>query len=201
MKESFTKFNLYKDPIVLFAKWFKEAQQKEINDPNAMNLATISKNLKPTSRIVLLKSFDKEGFVFFSNSESKKGVSILRNKNVALNFYWKSLHKQVRIEGKASRISNKESDAYYFTRPNESKIGAWASQQSRKLDNRKILVDAVKKYKSRFKNVEIKRPHYWIGYRVKPNLIEFWKEMPFRLHDRLEFKRVSGKWSKSRLYP
>ena len=136
MTEKIDIINTEKDPIILFRKWFEEAKQKEINDPNAMNLSTISESLMPSSRIVLLKSFDKNGFVFYTNVESKKGNSINLNPQVSLNFHWKSLLKQIRIEGIAKLLTNKEADKYFDSRPEESKIGAWASDQSSELKNR-----------------------------------------------------------------
>ena len=144
MSETNKLIKIIKDPIELFAKWFELAKRKEINDYNAMNLATISQNLKPTSRIVLLKFFDNKGFVFYTNSRSKKGKSIIYNPNVALNFHWKSLLRQVRIEGIVKKISKKESDSYFYSRPYESKIGAWTSNQSSLLKSRKLLKDRFK---------------------------------------------------------
>ena len=189
------------DPIKLFSKWLKEAEHKEINDPNAMNLATISKGLIPSSRMVLLKFFDESGFVFFTNIESKKGKSILFNQNVALTFHWKSLLRQVRIEGKAKIVSKIEADNYFNSRPIGSKISAWASNQSMHLKDRKEIIKNVNKYEKKFKNNFIPRPSYWSGYRVKPLLIEFWQDMPFRLHDRLEYKRRGQSWKINRLNP
>ena len=189
------------DPIKLFSKWLKEAEHKEINDPNAMNLATISKGLIPSSRMVLLKFFDESGFVFFTNIESKKGKSILFNQNVALTFHWKSLLRQVRIEGKAKIVSKIEADNYFNSRPIGSKISAWASNQSMHLKDRKEIIKNVNKYEKKFKNNFIPRPSYWSGYRVKPLLIEFWQDMPFRLHDRLEYKRRGHSWKINRLNP
>ena len=189
------------DPIKLFSKWLKEAELKEINDPNAMNLATVSKGSTPSSRMVLLKFFDKKGFVFFTNTESKKGKSILVNPNVALTFHWKSLLRQVRIEGKAKLVSNFEADDYFNSRPNGSKISAWASNQSRYLKNRKEIIKNADKFKKKFRNSIIPRPNYWSGYRVKPIIIEFWQDMPFRLHDRLEYRKKAGSWMVNRLNP
>ena len=193
--------NIRENPIILFNKWFKLAEQNEINDPNAMNLATISKGLTPSSRMVLLKFFDERGFVFFTNTKSKKGKSILFNQNVALNFHWKSLLRQVRIEGKAKLVSNIEADNYFNSRPNGSKISAWASNQSRYLKDRNEIIKNADKFKKKFKNNFIPRPDYWSGYRVKPLLIEFWQDMPFRLHDRLEYKRRGNFWKINRLNP
>jgi len=200
----FEKKNLikdYKDPISLFSAWFEEAKQKEINDPDAMSLSTISQKLLPSSRIVLLKSFDNGNFVFYTNTNSKKGISIQANPQVALNFHWKSLFRQIRIEGVASKVSDEEADAYFNSRPKESRIGAWASNQSEELKNREEFSKSVDKYNQKFTDDLVPRPTYWTGFRVKPNLIEFWQEMPFRLHDRVEYKKLKNDWLKRRLYP
>ncbi len=193
--------NSNQKPIDLFRDWFEEAKKSEINDPNAMNLATISLDGKPNSRIVLLKSYNDEGFVFYTNSNSKKGKALSTNTNVAINFHWKSLNKQIRIEGTVSMISESESDKYYNSRPHGSKIGAWASLQSEELNDRSILIKRVEDYKKKFQNSEIQRPSHWNGYIVQPNLIEFWQEMPFRLHDRVEFKKENENWKARKLYP
>jgi len=201
MTEKIDIINTEKDPIILFRKWFEEAKQKEINDPNAMNLSTVSKSLWPSSRIVLLKSFDRNGFVFYTNTESKKGISININPQVSLNFHWKGLLKQIRIEGIAKLLTNKEADKYFDSRPEESKIGAWASDQSSELKNREELINKVKKYTEKYKEKNIPRPNYWTGFRVEPLLIEFWQDMPFRLHDRVEYKKNKNSWIIKRLYP
>ena len=189
------------NPLSLFAEWFEDAKKSEINDPNAMNLATISANGKPNSRIVLLKSYDEQGFVFYTNSNSKKGKSIKINPNVALNFHWKSLQKQIRIEGTVSLIRSAEADEYYNSRALGSRIGAWASIQSEELDNRSSLLNRVKEYEKEFENKKITRPAHWNGYLVNPSLIEFWQDMPFRLHDRVEFRKKEGRWVSRKLYP
>ena len=193
--------NLNRDPFDLFNKWFSLAKKKEINDPNAMNLSTVSDNLQPTSRLVLLKSFNKKGFVFNTNLNSKKANDISNNSQVSLNFYWKSLRKQVRIDGKAIKLNKAESDVYFKSRPKDSKIGAWASNQSSNLKNREELITKVKIYEKKFKNKKIPRPSYWSGYRVVPHLFEFWQDMPFRLHDRLEFNKIGNLWKAKKLYP
>ena len=201
MTEKINLINAKKDPIILFSEWFEEAKQKEINDPNAMNLSTISESLMPSSRIVLLKSFDKNGFVFYTNVESKKGNSITFNPQVSLNFHWKSLFRQIRIEGIAKLVTNKEADEYFDSRPEESKIGAWASDQSSELKTRDELIDKTKKYTEKYKEKIIPRPLHWTGFRVEPLLIEFWQDMPFRLHDRVEYKKNNHSWLIKRLYP
>lgn len=192
---------LNSNPISLFDKWFDLAKKNEVNDPNAMGLTTISNDGKPSLRIVLLKSFSEKGFVFYTNSESKKGVAISYNKFVALNFYWKSIKKQIRIEGTASLISDKESDNYFRSRPTLSKISAWASSQSSTLSNRSELIDKTEKLKIKYINKNIPRPPYWNGYLVEPESIEFWQEMAYRLHDRVEYKRNSNGWLSKKLYP
>jgi pyridoxamine 5'-phosphate oxidase len=193
--------NSNKKPIELFEEWFDEAKKSEFNDPNAMNLATISSDGKPNSRIVLLKSYDDNGFVFYTNSKSKKGKAIKNNSSVALNFHWKTLQRQIRVEGDVSQISNSEADEYYNSRPLGSKIGAWASLQSEELDDRSTLIKRVEEFKKKFSNNDVPRPSYWNGYLVKPNLIEFWQEMSFRLHDRVEFKKEKENWVSRKLYP
>ena len=201
MTENIDLLNLDTDPFKLFTQWFTEASKKEINDPNAMNISTISDDLKPSSRMVLMKSFNNKGFVFYTNINSKKGKSINNNTNVSLNFHWKSLLRQVRIEGSAIKVSDREADEYYNTRPQESRIGAWASNQSEKLDERKKLEDNMEFYRKKFHNKIINRPTHWTGFRVEPSLIEFWQDMPFRLHDRLEFTMVNNEWISRKLYP
>ena len=189
------------DPLVLFKKWFENAKKKELNDPNAMNLSTISANSKPSSRMVLLKDYNKKGFVFYSNKTSRKGMSLIRNPFVALNFHWKSIYRQIRIEGEVNEVSNKEADDYFDSRHEESKIGAWASNQSSELKDRKNLDDSIKYYKKKFEYRKIVRPSYWTGYRVDPNIIEFWQDMPYRLHDRLEYEKIGSKWVSKKLFP
>ena len=190
-----------KKPLDLFKEWFEQAKKSEINDPNAMNLATVSSEGKPNSRIVLLKSYSEIGFIFFTNSNSKKGKAIANNSNVALNFHWKTLQKQIRIEGTVSIISKNETDEYFNSRPIGSRIGAWASIQSEELSNRNKLIKRIKEYEKKFQNQNVPRPSHWNGYLVEPNLIEFWQEMPFRLHDRVEFIKESKKWISRKLYP
>ena len=192
---------LNKDPIKLFAKWYSLAKKTEINDPNAMNLATVSKNNKPSSRIVLLKHFSTKGFEFYTNSLSKKGKSIDNNNNVALNFYWKSINKQIRIEGKVFKLQKYISDEYFESRPTESKIGAWVSSQSKILKNRSDLIKKFNEKNKKFLNKVINRPVYWSGYIVVPQLIEFWNQKPHRLHDRVEYRKKRIGWDSKNLYP
>ena len=192
---------LNEDPIDLFAKWYEEAKKTEVNDPNAMNLATISKDNKPSSRIVLLKSFSVNGFVFYTNTLSKKGNSLENNKYAALNFHWKSLLKQIRIEGEVTKVNAKEADEYFNSRPIDSRIGAWASSQSDYLKNRSGLLKKVEIIREKFTNKSIVRPPHWTGYLVIPNLIEFWQNMPHRLHDRVEYRKTESGWESRNLYP
>ena len=193
--------SLNKDPIDLFAKWYEEAKTNEVNDPNAMNLATISKDNKPSSRIVLLKYFSVNGFVFYTNTLSKKGNSLENNKYAALNFHWKSLLKQIRIEGEVTKVNKKEADEYFNSRPIDSRIGAWASSQSDYLKNRSELLKKVEIIKEKFTNKSIVRPPHWTGYLVIPSLIEFWQNMPHRLHDRVEYRKTESGWESRNLYP
>ena len=201
MKEKKLIINSSNNPFSLFKEWFDEAQKNEINDANAMNLSTISKSNFPSSRMVLLKDFDDRGFVFYTNIKSKKGNDIINNPNVSLNFHWKSITKQVRIEGKAISVSDKEADEYFNSRPKESRIGAWSSNQSSKMNNREDLIEKYTFYKEKFKEGSIPRPDYWSGFRIVPRLIEFWQDMPFRLHDRLEFIKINNKWETKKLFP
>ena len=193
--------SLNEDPIDLFAKWYEEAKKTEVNDPNAMNLATISKDNKPSSRIVLLKSFSVKGFIFYTNTLSKKGNSLENNKYAALNFHWKSLLKQICIEGEVSKVNDNEADEYFNSRPIDSRIGAWASSQSDYLKNRSELLKKVKIIKEKFANKSIIRPPHWTGYLVIPSLIEFWQHMPHRLHDRVEYIKKETGWQVRNLYP
>jgi pyridoxamine 5'-phosphate oxidase len=191
------------DPFGLFGDWLKDAEKSEPNDPNAMALATADEEGLPNVRMVLLKGFDDRGFVFYTNFESQKGQEILGTMKAALCFHWKSLRRQVRVRGIVEEVSKEEADAYFASRPRDSRIGAWASQQSRPLENRFALETAVAMNTARYAIGEVPRPSYWSGFRIKPLTIEFWHDRPFRLHDRVVFRRAdaSGDWSKTRLYP
>ncbi|HBR70039.1 MAG TPA: pyridoxamine 5'-phosphate oxidase [Rhodospirillaceae bacterium] len=194
---------LPQDPLKLFQDWLNEAENSEINDPNAMCLATADSSGKPSARMVLLKGCDEKGFVFFTNSESHKGRDLSENPEAAFCFYWKSTRKQVRVEGKIEQVSEKEADDYFASRPRGSKIGAWASAQSRPLESREHLENAVKALEEKYKDQnDIPRPAYWNGYRLVPERIEFWIADIDRLHHRFEYWRENnGKWLAGWLYP
>ena len=190
-----------KDPFAFFQDWFAKAQASEPNDPNAMNLATVDAEGRPSSRMVLLKDFDEHGFVFYTNLESRKGRELAGNSNVALNFHWKSLRRQVRVEGVAEPVSDEEADAYYQSRPRGSRIGAWASVQSRPMEGMFILERRVAEFTAKYGVGEVPRPPHWSGFRVVPNVIEFWADGKFRLHERIVYQRTDGGWTTERLFP
>ena len=189
-----------KNPFVLFKKWYDLACKTEINDPTAMTLSTVLNN-QPSSRVVLLKSHDENGFVFYTNSNSKKGKSIRENNNIALNFHWKTQNRQIRIEGQADMVSAEVADSYFNSRLRGSQIGAWSSNQSDELATRNELIDNIKVFEKKYKDQNIPRPPYWNGYLVKPQLIEFWQEMPFRVHDRIVYTYADDYWKMNKLYP
>lgn len=190
------------DPFAQFQAWFAEAETAEINDPNAMSVATVGADGRPSVRILLLKGLDDRGFTFFTNTQSRKGDQLDATRFAALTFHWKSLRRQVRIEGPVERVTDAEADAYFASRPRGSRIGAWASQQSRPLDSRATLEQAVADAEARFGGGEVPRPPHWTGFRVVPDRIEFWQDREYRLHDRILFTRDGeGEWSKGRLYP
>ena len=191
------------EPFKLFAEWLGEAESSEPNDPNAVALATVDEDGLPNVRMVLLKGFDDNGFVFYTNFESQKGREILGQKKAAMCFHWKSLRRQVRLRGPVEIVTDAEADAYFKTRARGSRIGAWASKQSRPLESRFALEKAVAEYTARYAIGEIPRPAHWSGFRIRPTSIEFWKDQNFRLHDRIEFRRAlaEGAWEKVRMYP
>jgi pyridoxamine 5'-phosphate oxidase len=188
-------------PFTQFGAWFEDAAAREINDPNAMALASVSATGRPSVRIVLMKGFDPSGFVFYTNTQSRKGGELLANPFCALTFHWKTLERQVRIEGKASLVGDQEADEYYQSRPRGSQIGAWASDQSRPLPDRPTLEARVAEVESRYPEGEIPRPPHWTGFRVVPERVEFWQGMPYRLHDRLIYERAGDAWTNFRLFP
>jgi len=193
-----TKLN---DLIIEFKDWLAEAEKSEPNDANAMSIATVDADGQPSVRMVLLKDVDERGFVFYTNYESQKGSEILNNPKVALCFHWKSLRRSVRVNGTAEQVSDEEADAYFQSRARDSRIGAWASQQSRPMDGRFSLEAAVAKYAAKYPIGEVPRPPHWSGFRIIPHRIEFWKDKPFRLHERRQFNKTEQGWTKEILYP
>lgn len=191
------------DPVELFAKWLGDAKAKEVNDANAMALSTVDADGLPDVRMVLLKDVDADGFVFYTNTESAKGLQLTGQPKAALCFHWKSLRRQVRVRGPVEPVSDAEADAYFASRARDSRIGAWASAQSRPLESRFALEKAVAREAARFGLGEVSRPPHWSGFRLAPSSIEFWRDRPFRLHDRILFNRANSRspWSTTRLYP
>jgi pyridoxamine 5'-phosphate oxidase len=191
------------DPFTLLTEWLADARRTEINDPTAMTLATIGLDGAPDARIVLLKGQDPRGLVFYTNYESRKGEELSADPRATLVFHWKSLQRQIRVEGTVERVTPEEADAYFVSRPRLSKVGAWASDQSRPLAERAELERRLAEAEERFPGDDVHRPPHWSGFRVVPHRFEFWREMPYRLHDRLVFTRgAAGKsWSTGRLFP
>lgn len=189
------------EPYRLFAQWLEDATASEPNDANAVALATVDTDGLPDVRMVLLKGFDERGFVFYTNFDSAKGQEILSSMKAAMCFHWKSLRRQVRIRGPVEQVSDAEADEYFASRPRGSRIGAWASKQSRPLESRFALEKAVAEYTAKHAIGEIPRPPHWSGFHIVPQSIEFWHDRPFRLHDRLVFTRNGEEWDKTRLYP
>lgn len=194
--------SLTAEPIALFTEWLTEAEKKESNNPTAMSLATADAKGMPSVRMVLLKDVDERGFVFYTNSESRKGSEIAANPNASLCFHWKSLLKVVRVDGAVEKVSDADADAYFNSRSRGSQIGAWASRQSRPLENRFELEKQIAAYTAKFHIGKVPRPDFWKGYRVVPRRIEFWAERTFRLHDRIVYTiEENGNWMSQRLYP
>lgn len=199
--KSLAESEVAKNPFDQFSIWWEEAVQSSIVEVNAMALTTVSPEGRPSSRIVLLKGYNEEGFVFFTNYTSDKGKQIEQNQYVSLLFFWKELERQVRIEGTASKVAAEESDAYFESRPVGSRLGAWASPQSQKIADREILDKELEKVTAQFSEQQIPRPPHWGGYRIKPTRIEFWQGRSNRLHDRILYEQVDEQWQIGRLAP
>ena len=190
------------DPIELFKIWMSEAEKKEINDPNALSLATSNKNNEPSVRMVLLKGLSSKGFVFYTNLNSPKSLDLKNNSKAAMCFHWKSLQRQIRISGSVTQVTDEEADLYYNSRPYESRIGAWASDQSKIMIERKELIKKIEEFKIKYKDEKnLPRPKHWSGWCLNPVSIEFWLGDQFRIHERLKYNKVLNNWKKEILYP
>jgi len=196
-------FTAADEPLALFTAWMKDATASEPRDPNAMTLATVDSDGTPNARMVLLKGTDERGFVFYTNIDSAKGQELDARPSAALVFHWKSLNRQVRVRGPVERVTAAEADAYFASRPKQAQIGAWASKQSQPLESRLAFEKAVALYAAKYALGAVPRPPNWSGYRIVALRMEFWQDRPFRLHDRVEFRRAApgGNWTKTRLYP
>jgi pyridoxamine 5'-phosphate oxidase len=196
-------FTVADDPLRLFEAWLKDAVASEPRDPNAMTLATVDPDGLPNARMVLLKGVDERGFVFYTNLDSQKGQELDATPKAALVFHWKSLNRQVRVRGPVERVSDEDADTYFATRPKQAQIGAWASKQSAPLESRLAFEKAVALAAAKYALGTVPRPPRWSGYRIEPSAIEFWQDRPFRLHDRVEFRREApgSTWNRTRLYP
>jgi len=200
-RERLDENSVASNPFVQFAAWMTEALEAELPEPSAMTLATVDADGRPSARIVLLKGFDDDGFTFFTNYESRKGRELSANPNCALHFFWSGLERQVHIEGQAERLSREESEAYFRTRPEESRIGAWASKQSTMLSSREELEERFQELLAEFKGKDIPLPPTWGGFRVAPVRFEFWQGRPSRLHDRIRYTLTADNWTLERLSP
>jgi len=189
------------DPVRLFETWLAEAERTELNDANAMTVATAEPGGRPSARIVLLKGVDRRGFVFYTNKQGRKGVELAANPHAALLFHWKTLGRQVRVEGPVEHVTAAEADSYFASRARISRLGAWASEQSRPLPSRAALERRVAELDARYPGDTIPRPPHWSGYRVIPERLEFWQDMPYRLHDRRTYRRDGDRWEQEALYP
>lgn len=189
------------DPIARFRALFERAEATDMVDPNAMVVSTVDALGRPSSRVVLLKSFDERGFVFYTNLESRKGGEIAANPHVCLNFFWRELDRQVRVRGRAEPVDREEADAYFASRPRDSQLGAWASRQSRPLADRRQLLDRIAEHEARFANEPVPRPPFWSGFRVVPSSIEIWAAGEARLHERVVYEKTVDGWTATTLYP
>jgi len=195
-------FEEHDNPVDLFKKWLSKAEENEVNDPNAVALATSNKNNQPSVRIVLLKGLSDKGFVFYTNFNSKKGNELKSNQRASMCFHWKSLRRQIRIIGRVEKVTDVEADEYFNSRPYKNKIGAWASSQSDILEKREIFLQKIKEFENKYPDQEnVPRPSYWSGWRVTPSEIEFWVDGEGRIHERLNYKKFNEKWIKELLYP
>jgi pyridoxamine 5'-phosphate oxidase len=203
ISDDLNEVDLSSDPFDQFEKWMSEAINRNLNIPNAMHLATVGSDFRPSGRIVLLKGFDERGFTFFTNYESRKGKELGENNNASLTFFWSELFRQVRIEGEVYKLPSEESDSYFSDRPRESKLSALASEQSKPLKNKESLVQKVRELDNKYKDQTIVRPDFWGGYYLSPSYFEFWQGGAYRLHDRLTYKRDQSRktWEMKRLYP
>lgn len=200
-KDGLNESDLLPTPFLQFEKWFLEAVNGNVFEPYAMTISTVSDNNRPSSRIVLLRGYDQNGFIFYTNYLSKKGTHLSKNNFACLNFFWPQLERQIRIEGIVTKVSETQSEEYFATRPRESRIGAWVSNQSEKIPNRDFLNEKIPLFEEMFKDKEVLKPENWGGYILKPDYFEFWQGRPSRLHDRIAFELVDGNWEVGRLSP
>ena len=190
------------DPLELFKIWISEAEKKEINDPNALSLATTNSNNEPSVRIVLLKGLSQKGFVFYTNLNSPKSLDLKNNPKAAMCFHWKSLQRQIRVSGIITQVADKEADLYFSSRPYESRIGAWASDQSKTMNKREEFLKKIEEFKNKFKEANnLPRPKHWSGWCLNPSSIEFWLGDKYRIHERLKYTKISNNWKRDVLYP
>jgi pyridoxamine 5'-phosphate oxidase len=206
LRKEYTRAGLHEseadpDPMQQFRRWFEDTLAADLHEPNAMILATATRDDRPSARTMLLKGFDERGFVFYTNYEGRKGRELEENPRCALVFYWGELERQVRIEGCARRVPDEESDAYFANRPRGSRLGAWASAQSHPVEGRNTLEERLRELEAKYEGREIPRPPFWGGYRVEPEAIEFWQGRENRLHDRLLYRRIENGWRMERLQP
>jgi pyridoxamine 5'-phosphate oxidase len=199
--ESLDEKDVHKNPINQFSKWFTEAVDSKVNEPNAMTVCTATKDGKPSARILLLRNFDDNGFVFYTNYKSRKGKEIVENPHAAILFFWPELERQIRIEGVLSKQSTEVSDLYFSSRPRSSKLGAWTSAQSQVIESRKVLDEEYEKLSVKYPGEDVPRPEHWGGYILKPATIEFWQGRPSRLHDRILYTKENSNWKIERLAP